>query len=135
MRALSHRSLQRCAPELALACTVVLSRLCVRTGKLIADKKLSLEAAERMCLSMVLRGSRAVLSGEGVEPLRGCARPEGLLESSVRHSSRPTCASSRLACTRLPDSGWNRGHHFNGRIGLFERQLQRVVYQSRQSFA
>jgi AcrR family transcriptional regulator len=59
------------APDLALACTVVLSRLCVRTGKLIADKKLSVEAAERMCLSMVLRGSRAVLSGEGVEPLRG----------------------------------------------------------------
>jgi AcrR family transcriptional regulator len=59
------------APELALACTVVLSRLCVRTGQLIADKKLSLEAAERMCLSMVLRGSRAVLSGEGVESLRG----------------------------------------------------------------
>ncbi|HEY5758063.1 MAG TPA: TetR/AcrR family transcriptional regulator [Steroidobacter sp.] len=64
------------APELALACTVVLSRLCVRTGQLIADKKLSLEAAERMCLSMVLRGSRAVLSGEGVEPLRGAQGPK-----------------------------------------------------------
>jgi AcrR family transcriptional regulator len=63
-------------PELALACTIVLSRLCVRTGQLIADKKLSFEAAERMCLSMVLRGSRAVLSGEGVESLRGAQGPK-----------------------------------------------------------
>jgi AcrR family transcriptional regulator len=64
------------APELALACTVVLSRLCVRTGQLIANKKLSLEAAERMCLSMVLQGSRAVLSGEGVDSLRGAQGPK-----------------------------------------------------------
>ena len=35
------------SPELALACTIVLSRLCVRAGKLIADKKIALEAAER----------------------------------------------------------------------------------------
>jgi AcrR family transcriptional regulator len=54
------------SPELALACTIVLSRLCVRAGKLIADKKIELEAAERMCLSMVLRGSRALMaSGRG----------------------------------------------------------------------
>jgi AcrR family transcriptional regulator len=52
------------SPELALACTVVLTRLCLRTGKLIADKRVSMEAAERMCLSMVLRGSRSLLSRE-----------------------------------------------------------------------
>jgi AcrR family transcriptional regulator len=57
------------SPALALACTIVLSRLCVRTGKLLADKKIPLEAAERMCLSMVLRGSRAVLGNEGRETL------------------------------------------------------------------
>jgi AcrR family transcriptional regulator len=59
------------APEVALACTVVLSRLCVRTGKLIADKKIALAAAERMCLSMVMQGSRAVLGSESVEGLGG----------------------------------------------------------------
>lgn len=52
------------SPELALACTVVLTRLCLRTGKLIADKRVSMEAAERMCLSMVLRGSRTLLGGQ-----------------------------------------------------------------------
>lgn len=59
------------APAVALACTIVLSRLCVRTGKLIADKKIALDAAERMCLSIVLQGSRAVLGGESIEGLRG----------------------------------------------------------------
>ena len=59
------------SPDVALACTVVLSRLCVRTGKLIADKKIPLAAAERLCLSMVLQGSRAVLGGECAEGLRG----------------------------------------------------------------
>jgi AcrR family transcriptional regulator len=59
------------APSVALACTIVLSRLCVRAGKLIADKKITLDAAERLCLSMVLQGSRAVLGGETVEGLRG----------------------------------------------------------------
>ena len=50
------------APELALACTIVLSLLCVRAGKLIAVRKIDLEAGERMCLSMVLRGSRALMT-------------------------------------------------------------------------
>jgi AcrR family transcriptional regulator len=55
------------SPELALACTVVLTRLCLRTGKLIADKRVSMEAAERMCLSIVLRGSRTLLGrGQGL---------------------------------------------------------------------
>ena len=63
------------SPELALACTIVLSRLCVRAGKLIADKKIALEAAERMCLSMVLRGSRALMTtGRG----QSLGRTQGL---------------------------------------------------------
>ena len=59
------------SPELALACTIVLSRLCVRAGKLIADKKIDLEAAERMCLSMVLRGSRALMTAGRGQSLGG----------------------------------------------------------------
>jgi AcrR family transcriptional regulator len=53
------------APELALACTIVLTRLCVRAGKLIADKKIGLDAAESLCLSIVLRGSRTLMLGRG----------------------------------------------------------------------
>jgi len=50
----------------ALACTVVLTTLCLRAGKLIADKRISLEAGERLCLSMVLQGSRNLMSaGQG----------------------------------------------------------------------
>jgi AcrR family transcriptional regulator len=47
--------------EVAVGCTVILSRLCGRAAKIISDKKLSLIAAERMCLAIVLRGSRSVL--------------------------------------------------------------------------
>jgi AcrR family transcriptional regulator len=47
--------------EQALGVSVVLTRLCLRAGKLIADRRISLEAAERICLSMVAAGSRAVL--------------------------------------------------------------------------
>jgi AcrR family transcriptional regulator len=53
------------SPELALACTIVLTRLCVRAGKLIADKKIGLDAAENLCLSIVLRGSRTLMLGRG----------------------------------------------------------------------
>jgi AcrR family transcriptional regulator len=44
----------------ALGVTVVLSRLCLRAGKLLADKRISLESAERLCLSIVSEGSTAV---------------------------------------------------------------------------
>ena len=47
--------------EVAVGCTVILARLCGRAAKLIADKRLALEPAERMCLAMVLRGSRGLI--------------------------------------------------------------------------
>jgi AcrR family transcriptional regulator len=47
--------------EVAVGCTVILSRLCGRAAKLIADKRIALEAAERMCLAIVLHGSRGVI--------------------------------------------------------------------------
>jgi AcrR family transcriptional regulator len=47
--------------DVAVGCTVILSRLCGRAAKLIADKRVALEPAERMCLAIVLRGSRSVI--------------------------------------------------------------------------
>jgi AcrR family transcriptional regulator len=47
--------------EVAVGCTVILSRLCGRAAKLIADKRIALEPAERMCLAIVLHGSRGVI--------------------------------------------------------------------------
>jgi AcrR family transcriptional regulator len=46
---------------IALACTVVLTRLCLRAGHIIADRRISLEAGERLCLAMVLQGSRNIV--------------------------------------------------------------------------
>jgi AcrR family transcriptional regulator len=51
--------------DTALGITVVLSRLCVRAGQLLADRKISLPSAERLCLAIVSEGSRAVLGTEG----------------------------------------------------------------------
>jgi AcrR family transcriptional regulator len=48
----------------ALGCTVVLTRVCGRAGQIIADRRLSLEATERLCLAIVLRGSRDILDAE-----------------------------------------------------------------------
>jgi len=45
----------------AFGCTAVLTTLCLRTGKLIADQRCSLSAAERLCLAMVVQGSRDVV--------------------------------------------------------------------------
>jgi AcrR family transcriptional regulator len=47
--------------QIAVGCTVILSRLCGRAAKLISDKRIALEPAERMCLAIVLRGSRGVI--------------------------------------------------------------------------
>jgi len=47
--------------EIAVGCTVILSRLCGRAAKLISDRKIPLEPAERLCLAMVLQGSRSVV--------------------------------------------------------------------------
>lgn len=51
--------------SLALGTTVVLTSLCLRAGKIIADKRIPLEAAERLCLAMLLQGSRDVVLGQG----------------------------------------------------------------------
>ncbi|MBB6094008.1 AcrR family transcriptional regulator [Povalibacter uvarum] len=48
--------------SLALGTTVVLTTLCLRAGKVIADGKISEEAAERLCLTLVLQGSRDLVS-------------------------------------------------------------------------
>lgn len=47
---------------LALGTTVVLTTLCLRAGKIIADGRITVEAAERLCLSMVVQGSRDLVS-------------------------------------------------------------------------
>jgi AcrR family transcriptional regulator len=45
----------------ALGSTSVLTRITVRTGQLIADRKVSAEFGERLCVSMVLNGSRDIV--------------------------------------------------------------------------
>jgi len=53
--------------DLALGTTVVLTTLCLRAGKLIADHRINLETGEKLCLSMVVQGSRNLISaGKGV---------------------------------------------------------------------
>jgi AcrR family transcriptional regulator len=47
---------------LAIGVTAILSRLCGRAGKLVSDKRASLDAAETLCLSIVLHGSRRVIA-------------------------------------------------------------------------
>jgi AcrR family transcriptional regulator len=46
---------------LALGCTVVLTTLCLRAGKLIADKRIDLATGEKLCLSIVVQGSRNII--------------------------------------------------------------------------
>lgn len=47
---------------LALGTTVVLTTLCLRAGKIIADGRISVDAAERLCLAMMVQGSRDLVS-------------------------------------------------------------------------
>lgn len=47
--------------EVALGCTTILNRLCLRAAQLIADRRVALPEAERLCLSMVLNGSRKLM--------------------------------------------------------------------------
>ena len=49
----------------ALGSTAVLTRLTVRTGQLIADRKVSPEFGERLCMAMVLNGSRDIVRLNG----------------------------------------------------------------------
>jgi AcrR family transcriptional regulator len=49
---------------LALGTTVVLTTVCLRAGKIIADGRISVATAERLCLSMMLQGSHDLVSRE-----------------------------------------------------------------------
>lgn len=49
--------------SVALCCTVILTSLSLRTGKLVANKKISAALAERLCVAMTLQGSRDTISG------------------------------------------------------------------------
>jgi AcrR family transcriptional regulator len=56
---------------IALGTTVVLTTLCLRAGKIIADGRIPAEVAERLCLKLVLQGSRDVVSrGHAPVPVR-----------------------------------------------------------------
>jgi len=46
----------------ALCCTVILTSLSLRTGKLVANKKISAALAERLCVAMTVQGSRDTIS-------------------------------------------------------------------------
>jgi AcrR family transcriptional regulator len=50
------------ASPVAFGTTTILTALCLRAGKLIADRRISLEAGERLCLAMVVQGSRDIAS-------------------------------------------------------------------------
>lgn len=49
---------------IALGTTVVLTTLCLRAGKIIADGRISEATAERLCLTLVVQGSRDMVSRE-----------------------------------------------------------------------
>jgi AcrR family transcriptional regulator len=56
--------------QVALGCTVVLSRLCGRAAKVISARKIALAPAERMCIAMVVRGSQSVIGAYSNAPRR-----------------------------------------------------------------
>jgi AcrR family transcriptional regulator len=57
--------------SLALGTTVVLTTLCLRAGKIIADGRIPEATAERLCLALVLQGSRDLVSQGSVRPVDG----------------------------------------------------------------
>jgi AcrR family transcriptional regulator len=54
----------------ALACTVVLTAVSLRTGKLVANKKISAEAGERLAVAITAQGSRDTISAARTALLR-----------------------------------------------------------------
>lgn len=50
--------------SLAYGATVVLTTLCMRAGKVIADGKIPEEVAERLCLTLLVQGSRDLINPE-----------------------------------------------------------------------
>jgi AcrR family transcriptional regulator len=59
---------------LALGATVVLTTMCLRAGKIIADGRIPEATAEKLCLALVLQGSRDLVS-RGSAPRRATAAP------------------------------------------------------------
>jgi len=55
---------------IALACTVILTAVSLRTGKLVANGKISAEAGERLCVAVTTQGSRDTISAAKVALLR-----------------------------------------------------------------
>jgi len=55
---------------IALACTVILTAVSLRTGKLVANKKVSAEVGERLCVAITTQGSRDTISAAKVALLR-----------------------------------------------------------------
>lgn len=56
--------------EEATGFTVVLTRLSLRAGQLIADKRISLESGERLCIAMILNGSRSMIRTRGSQSFK-----------------------------------------------------------------
>lgn len=54
--------------QVALACTVILTTLCLRAGKIISDKRVPLDSGERLCLAMVVQGSKDVVKANRPPP-------------------------------------------------------------------
>ncbi|HEY2710010.1 MAG TPA: TetR/AcrR family transcriptional regulator [Caulobacteraceae bacterium] len=56
--------------DLAYGATAILTAVCLRAGRLLAEKKIPLEMAERLSLAMVVAGNRAVVGrpSRGVRP-------------------------------------------------------------------
>lgn len=52
------------SPAVAMACTVMLTALCLRAGRLIAQQQISLDSGEQLCLAMVLQSSRDLFARE-----------------------------------------------------------------------
>jgi AcrR family transcriptional regulator len=50
---------------LALGSTLANTALSLRAGKMIADKRISTESAERLCIAMILQSSKELLTGFG----------------------------------------------------------------------
>lgn len=52
-------------PDLARGATVVLTAVCLRAGRLLAERKIPLSMAERLSLAIVTGGNREIVRGDG----------------------------------------------------------------------
>jgi hypothetical protein len=54
--------------DLAFGATVILTAVCLRAGRLLAEHKIPLEMAERLSLAIITGGNRRMLKARGAEP-------------------------------------------------------------------